>query len=440
MSQTSSVESPRPGVGRVRWLMVALAFAGIGINYIDRANLGVAVPFIDHDLHLSDATTGIALSAFFFTYAIFQLPGGYLVDRLGPRLVYAFGAIWWSVFTAATAIATGFASLLGFRLALGVGEAGGYPSSAKVVADWFPLRERGFATSIFDNGQRFGTALATPMVVAAIAAWGWRGSFAVTGVLGLVWVVFWILLYRKPSRHFWAKQPELDYIKEGAPPAESEETSRIRWIDLFRYRTVWGMMLGFFCVNFVIYFFITWFPDYLVTARHFDLLKLGFFGSIPAIVAIFGGWIGGLTADRLVRSGMERTRARKICLASGLLCSSVIALAVVVPSAVAALVLLSISFACTTFTAASVWSLPADVAPSERHVSSIGGIQNFASNIAGIISPIYIGFVLQATHDSFVVPLVSAGGVAVVGALTYVFIVGRVEPLRPPARKEELAA
>lgn len=157
MSRISSVESSPEGspghrVGRVRWLMVALAFAGIGVNYIDRANLGVAVPFIDRDLHLSEGITGVALGAFFFTYAFFQLPGGYLVDRLGARVVYAFSALWWSVFTAATGLATGFASLMGFRLALGVGEAGGYPSSAKVVAEWFPLRERTFATSIYDNG------------------------------------------------------------------------------------------------------------------------------------------------------------------------------------------------------------------------------------------------------------------------------------------------
>ncbi|MFZ0217956.1 MAG: MFS transporter [Candidatus Dormiibacterota bacterium] len=440
--RSDDVRSRDERVGRVRWLMVGLAFAGIGINYIDRSNLGVAVPFIDKDLHLSTATTGIALSAFFFTYALFQLVSGYVVDRIGARIVYAFGAIWWSVFTASTALANSFASLIGFRLALGVGEAGGYPSCAKVVAEWFPLRERGIATSIYDNGQRFGTALATPLVVFLIAQWGWRSSFAVSGLLGLVWVAFWIVLYRSPGKHPWVKQPELDYIAQGARSPEREqaavERSGIRWIDLFRYRTIWGMMIGFFCVNFVIYFFITWFPDYLVTARHFDLLKLGYFGSIPAVVAIFGGWFGGFVADRLVRSGMSITKARKICLVAGLLCSSVIAVAVIVPSAVLALVLLSVCFACTTFTAASVWSLPADVAPTARHVSSIGGIQNCASNIAGIVSPSYTGFVVAATNGSFVIPLVTAGGLAIVGALAYLFIVGKVEPL--PWRQQEAAA
>jgi ACS family glucarate transporter-like MFS transporter len=213
----------------------------------------------------------------------------------------------------------------------------------------------------------------------------------------------------------------------------------MRWRDLFRYRTVWGMMLGFFCLNFVIYFFITWFPTYLHDARHFTILKTGFFGVIPAIVAIFGGWLGGWVSDRLYRRTGDLNRARKICLVGGMLFSSVIALSVVVPSATTALVLLSISYASLTFAAASVWSLPADVAPTEGQVASIGGIQNFASNLAGVGSPFFVGALYDLT-GSFVVPLVVIGCIAVVGALSYAVVIRRVEPLPLLSPRGDVAA
>jgi MFS transporter, ACS family, D-galactonate transporter len=224
-----------------------------------------------------------------------------------------------------------------------------------------------------------------------------------------------------------ASAEEIEYIEAGGareieregedePPAEA-----VRWRDLFRYRTIWGMMLGFFCLNFDIYSFITWFPSYLVNAREFDLLQLGFYGTIPALVAIPGGWIGGLVSDSLVRRGVNLTVARKVCLVGGMLFSSVIALAVLVPTAALALALLSVCYGSLTFAAASVWSLPADVAPTPGQVASIGGIQNFASNLAGIASPAVVGFIVAASGGSYVL--------ALLGALAYLFVVGRIEPL-----------
>lgn len=427
---------------RIRWWMVFLAFLGISINYIDRANLGVATTNIRNELGIGATAMGFALGAFFYTYAFFQLPMGYWVDRLGARLIYTVAVVWWSVFTAATGLAQNFASLFGFRLLLGAGEAGGYPSCAKVVSQWFPKQERAFATSIFDSGARVGTALSLPIVAGLIGAFGWRVSFAVTGALGIVWAIFWVLLYRSPKRHPKASQEEISYIEAGgARTADYDRTQQqsrgandIRWRDLFKYRTIWGMMIGFFCLNFVIYFFITWFPSYLENARGFNLLQLGIYGTIPAIVAIPGGWIGGLFSDFLVRRGTSLTVARKVCLVGGMLFSSVIALAAIVPSAAGALALLSVSYASLTFAAASVWSLPADVAPQVAEgsttswVGSIGGIQNFASNIAGIASPAVLGAVLGIT-GSFVGGLITAGVLAIIGALSYLFIVGRVEPL-----------
>jgi MFS transporter, ACS family, D-galactonate transporter len=428
---TTTRREPR---SRVRWMIVGLCFAGLTVNYVDRANLSVALPKMSDELGFGPGVEGVVLAMFFASYAICQLPVGHLVDRLGARIVFAVAGLWWSIFTAATALVGSVASLLGFRFALGAGEAGGYPSSAKAVSEWFPVRERAFATSIYDSGARAGTALALPVVTALIAWLGWRASFAITGVLGLMWVVAWWLFYRSPREHSMASESEVAYIEEGGSRAVDDvkpEGEALRWRDLFRYRTVLGMMLGFFCLNYVIYFFITWFPSYLVDARHFDLLKLGVFGVLPALVAMPGGWIGGLVSDSLVRRGHSLTLARKVPLVSGMALASVIALAVVVPTAGEALALLSLCYASLTFAAASVWSLPADVAPTSAHVAPIGGIPNFASNLAGVLGATTTGALIAFTGGSYVAALVLSGGLALLGAFSYLVIVGRIEPLPP---------
>jgi sugar phosphate permease len=191
---------------------------------------------------------------------------------------------------------------------------------------------------------------------------------------------------------------------------------------------IWGMMLGFFCLNFVIYFFSTWFPTYLKRARGFDLKQMGSVGMIPALVAVLGGFLGGWISDRLVRSGMPLNRARKIPLVSGMALSSCIALSVFVESNEAAIALMSLSWASLAFAAASIWSLPADVAPTRNHVGSIGGIQNFASNLAGVCIATFVGAMLQKT-GGFAVPLVVAGSFSLLGAFSYLVIVPEIKPL-----------
>jgi MFS transporter, ACS family, D-galactonate transporter len=435
--RSASEAQPRT---RRRWFMVAMCFFGLTINYIDRSNLSVALPKMKTALHLGAGAEGVVLAAFFASYAVFQLPAGKAVDRFGEKIVNAVTVAWWAVFTALTAATQNLAQLILARLGLGAGEAGGYPSSAKAVSLWFPTHERAFATSIYDSGARMGTAVALPIVAALVAWLGWRGSFIVTGALGVVWVVFWLIYYRRPREDPAVSPSELEYIEEGGarvPEKEAEEQQRdaasVRYRDLFRYRTVLGMMLGFFCLNYIIYFFITWFPTYLVDARHFDLLKLGVFGVLPALVAIPGGWIGGLVSDRMVKQGRSLTRARKIPLVGGMVLSSVIALAVLVPTAAEALALLCLCYAALTFAAASVWSLPADVAPTPGHVASIGGIQNFASNLAGVLGATTTGALVALDGGSFVPALVLSGALGLVGAFSYLAIVGRIEPLPPKA-------
>ncbi|HTF54680.1 MAG TPA: MFS transporter [Pseudonocardia sp.] len=411
--------------------MIGLAFLAIAINYIDRANLSVALPYLDKELHLDPALAGVALGAFFWTYSLFQIPLGWLVDRIGARTMFAAAVVWWSVFTAATVLARGFGSLFGLRLMLGIGEAGAFPAATRVVEEWFPRSERAIASGIYDSGARGGTLLAIPLVTALIAGLGWRGSFLVTGAIGLVWVAVWLWVYRVPRRNRWVTPEELAYIEAGgARTEESRAEPTVRWRDLFRNRTVWGMALGFGCQSYVIYFFITWFPTYLVAERHFTLLQLGIWGTLPGLVAFGGNFLGGWASDALVQRGRSVTFARKTCIVAGMLGSALIGLVGLAPNAALALVLLSISFGSVTFATSSIVALPADIAPTSGPslAGSIQGFQNGIANLAGIASPAIIGGLYGAT-GSFGWGLVSAALVALVGCVVYLVVVERIEPM-----------
>jgi len=411
-----------------RWTMIFLCCLANTINYIDRANLAVAAPIIQRDLGFDAATMGLILGGFFWTYSFMQMPFGWFADRFGARISLSLAVVWWSVFTAMTSVARGVFSLMGCRLLLGVGEAGAYPSCAKVAANWFPRSERALASSIFDSGSRIGAALSLPLVAWLISAFSWQTSFIVTGMLGVIWAIVWIIVYRDPENHRSVTPEQLARL-QAERGTKTTDGAKVPWSSLFRYRTVWGMMIGFFCLNFVIYFFITWFPTYLVQARGFSMKELGTLGLLPGLVAIPSGWLGGFTSDALYRRGWSLTAARKTCLVGGMLMSSVITLSVFAPNVYLALVCFAIAYGSLAFTAASIWSLPGDVAPTPAHVASIGGIQNFASNLAGIVTTTFTGVMLTITSGSFIVPLVVAGVFCVLGAGTYLFMVGEIAPL-----------
>ncbi|MBN9587991.1 MAG: MFS transporter [Alphaproteobacteria bacterium 64-11] len=419
---------------RIRWLMIWLCFLANAIGYIDRANLAVATPFIRAELGIDAAAMGLVLSAFFWTYAVMQLPAGWIIDKLGVRISLAAAVAWWSLFTMATGLARGVTQFIGMRLMLGVGEAASQPSFAKVAFNWFPRRERATACSIFNSGSTAGSALSLPLVTWLIMMLGWRGSFIVTGLLGVAWALAWWFIYRDPERYRAIAPEQVDRLlaERGAPVASAVP---IRWLDLFRYRSVWGLMIGLFCLNFAIYFFITWFPSYLIQARGFSLASLGTLGMLPAIMAIFGNWIGGWTSDRLIRAGWSPTRARKTCLVGGMLMSSCIGLSAFVESTWACLALFTLAYASLSFTGANCWTVVSEIAPTPAHVASIGGIQNFAGNLAGILITTFTGVMLTITSGSFLVPLAVAGALCVLGAMSYLFLLGMVEPLPPLATR-----
>jgi len=414
---------------RLRWLMILLCFVATTINYVDRAVIAVAAPFMQRDLHLDPAIMGFVLGAFFWTYAVMQIPAGWIVDRIGARITYAVSVAWWSLFTASTAFVGSAAAIFGCRFMLGVGESGAYPSNVKVAALWFPTRERGLAAGIFDSGSRTGSALSLPIVSALVFNFGWRAAFVLTGLAGLVWVVAWLVFYRDPADHPRVDAAQLAVLR-AAQPATGLSGATVSWASLFTHRTVWAMMGGFFCLNFVFYFYTTWFPTYLVQARGFSLRQLGVLGMLPGLAAIPSAWMGGFISDRLYQHGWSLTAARKTCLVGGMLTSSVIALSAFVTSDAAALACFTVAYMGIAVAGANIWSLPADIAPTPAHVASLSGIQNCAANMAGIVTATFTGLMLSITRGSFVVPLCVAGGFCVLGALIYLFGLGRIEPLK----------
>ncbi|HKQ43865.1 MAG TPA: MFS transporter [Rhizomicrobium sp.] len=413
---------------KIRWLIIWMCFLANAISFIDRANLSIAAPAIRAELNIDAATMGWVLSTFFWTYAIMQLPAGWLIDKVGVRISLAFAVVWWSLFTAATGAARGVWQFVAARLMLGVGEAASLPSFTKTAFNWFPRSERGLACSIFNSGSTAGSALSLPLVTALILFVGWRGAFVVTGVLGLIWALAWWFIYRDPEQYRAIAPRQVDALlaERGTPTVV---TQKISWLDLFRYRSIWGLMIGLFCLNFAIYFYITWFPSYLLQARGFSLQALGTIGALPAVMAVVGAWVGGYASDRLIKMGWSHTAARKTCLVGGMAVASSIALAAFVDSNWACLALLTLAYASLSFTGANVWTVASEIAPTPGHVASIGGIQNFAGNLAGIIISVFTGQMLALTKGSFLIPLVTAGGLCLVGALSYLFVVGKVEPL-----------
>lgn len=414
----------------VRWTIALLMWAAIAINYLDRTVLSAAAPALIKEFHMDPSQMGLILSAFFWSYALFQIPAGWFADKVGQRISLALSVAWWSVATALTVVSQGLKSLILFRVLLGLGEAGAYPSNAGVTAKWFPDKERTRVSAIFDSGSKVGTALTMPFVVWMLTEFGWKVPFIVSGLIGLVWVVIWWAYYRDPEKHLYANQEELAYIRKGQVKKEGlDNVQPMKWYELLKYRNILAMCVGFFMLNYAIYFFITWFPTYLVQERGMQLMKMGWVSMIPPMAGLIAELLAGWFSDRLYEKGYSLTFVRKLNLVGGMLLATMIAFAGLVNSAAWSVVLLSISYAGLTSAACAIWSLPGDVAPRNM-TSVVGGLQNGVSNIGGILGPIVTGFIVSVTH-SFIPALLVSGGATLIGALTYMFWLGKVEPIEP---------
>ncbi|MFC7395485.1 MFS transporter [Scopulibacillus cellulosilyticus] len=420
---------------KVRWNIALLMWLAISINYIDRTNLSAATPIIMKQFHISPDMMGIILSAFFWPYALLQVPAGWFSDKIGQRVCLTISVAWWSIATIATAFIRGVGSLFATRFFMGIGESSAFPSCAGVTARWFPDKERGKVSAIYDSGTKIGTAVAMPGVVWLLSRFGWQAPFIISGLLGLIWAVIWWLYYRDPEKHKYANQAEVDYIRDGQMKKEGvDQTQPIKWYQLLRYRNIWAMCIGFTAFTFVMYFFITWFPTYLVQEQGMSLLNMGFVAMIPPLTGFVAELIGGWLTDYLYMKGLSLSVARKINLVGGMLLATSIAFAAIVHSTVLAVVLFSLSYAGLEIAAAAIMALPGDVAPKNM-TSIVFGLQNAVSNLGGALAPIVVGLIIAKTH-SFVLTLLFSGVITLIGAITYLFWLGKVEPIDVEKKKD----
>lgn len=422
----------------VRWVIAIFMWAAIAINYLDRTCMSAAAPTMMKDLNLGPTEMGIIMSAFFWSYAAFQIPSGWIADRIGQRICLAVAVLWWSLATAVTAVSRTTAGLIGARLFMGAGESGVYPCNAGITAKWFPDRERGRVTAIFDSGSKFGTAFTMPLVAWMVAVYGWQVPFVVCGAVGILWVIAWMAYYRDPEHHKSVNAAEIKYIRDGQLKKEGiDKTQPMKWYELLKYRNVIAMCLGFFLFNYAIYFFITWFPTYLVKERGMQMMTMGFMAMLPPLCGILAQWTGGILTDYMYQRTKNLTFARKLNLGVGMLAATSIAFAGLAESNTVAIVLLCVSYGGLAFAAAALWSLPGDIAP--RNMTSVlGGIQNCASNIGGILGPIVTGYIISTT-GSFMPALAISGFFCLLGALTYLFMLGKIVPIQVGHKDTELA-
>ncbi len=424
---TTPSGSARPT--RTRFVVLALLAVGTMINYLDRTVLGIAAPSLSQELGLSAAVMGLVFSAFSWTYAAAQIPGGIFLDRFGSRLTYFLSVSVWSLFTLLQGLATGLYSLLVFRFGLGVSEAPCFPTNSRVVTTWFPQQERARATGVYTVGEYLGLACFAPFLFWLISTFSWRAPFVVVGLAGIVFAFVWWAMYREPHESRTVNQAELDYIALGgglAPPVGRGKTgfswARVR--ALLSYRQMWGACLGQFGGNSTLVFFLTWFPTYLATERHMGWIKIGFFAVMPFIAAAVGVMFGGWISDELLKRTGSANIARKLPIIAGLLGASTIISANYVDSDAAVIAILSVAFFAQGMTGLG-WTLISDIAPKNL-MGLTGGVFNFAANLAGIATPLVIGFIVAAT-GSFFYALAYVGTVAMIGALSYIFILGDVK-------------
>src|SRR6186713_3489251 len=409
---------------RARLFILALITVGTMINYLDRTVISVAAPLLTKELGLSAALMGIVFSAFSWTYAAAQIPGGIVLDRIGVRLTYFFSVTIWSTFTLLQGLTTNLWTLIACRMGLGVAEAPAFPCNSRVLGTWFPQAERARATGVYSVGQYFGLAFLSPVLFWIAAAFGWRALLIIVGAAGILFGFVWYAFYRDPNESR-ANQAELDYIRAGGGFASASRV-KFEWRHvgfLLRQRQIVGASIGQFASNSTLVFFLTWFPTYLATERQMGWIKVGFFTILHFLAACVGVITGGFCSDLLLRRTGSANLARKLPIIAGLLLASTIVIANFVESDALVIVVMSVAFFGQGMCNLG-WTLLTDVAPKELMGLS-AGVFNLCANLAGIVTPLVVGVVVGMT-GSFVWALAFIGIIALLGVFSYVFVVGDV--------------
>lgn len=407
------------------------------VNYFDRVNLSVSHEALITTFGISAVTFGYLSGAYNWTYAMFQLPIGVLLDKFGIRRVGLIGTFLWGVASFGAAITPNLGGFFAARLLLGVGEAPTFPANAKAIGYWFPARERSMATAIFDSAAKFSSAIGVPVIGILLLKVGWRWSFAITGVVSLIYFFFFWKVYRDPNDDPHLSDAERRHIADeaGSRIMDDGRSGTASLGYLLRQRKVLAMVLGFGSYNYVFYLLLTWLPSYLSSALHIDLLHSFLYTGVPWLAAtaadlIVGGWL----VDGLIRYGWNANMVRKIVLVGGTALGLGIIGAAHAHSAMRALIWISVSIGGLSAAAPVGWSIPSLIAP--RHsVGKVGGIMNFSNQISGIAAPIITGYVVAATK-SFAWAFGVSAVYLLIGIAAYLFMLGKIEPIQPELRAE----
>jgi len=417
-------------IRNLRWWIAGLLALATALNYLDRQSFPVVVGEIKKEIPLSNEQYGQLTSLFLLAYAIMYAGGGRLMDWLGTRAGYALMIVWWSganflMGTVSSALGLGV-----FRFLLGMGEGGGFPGSAKAVAEWFPPRERAMAFGIFNTGSAVGAVIAPPLIALIVSTLGWRWVFYLTGGVGFLWAWLWLAVYRPPAtnRLISAEERGLISSAHAAERATQTEAPLQPWRSFFRIREVRGLMLAKFMSDAAWFFFIFWLPKYLGDIRHLDIKQIGYFAWIPYAFAGCGSLMSGFLSSVLLRNNYSINQARKVALGASAALLPVSLLIVAAPMNFAIVFFSTVMFGHQLF-ASIVQTLPADLFPA-KVVGSVGGLLGSAGSIGAMLFGLLVGWVVE--HHGYGPVFVIAGLLHPLAFLVVLATVRRIEPLRLP--------
>lgn len=416
--------NPSSPVGYFRWVICTLLLLGVTKNYMDRQVLGVLKTTLQHDFGWNEIDYGNLVFAFQTAYALGMVVVGRLIDRLGTRLGYALTMVFWSLAAMGHALANSFSALIVARSALGFGEAGVYPASIKSVAEWFPKKERSLAIGIFNAGSNIG-AIVTPLVVPWITIrWGWRWAFLLTGGLGFLWLILWLLVYRKPEEHARLSSPELEYIRSDP----SDPVGRMKWISLISYRQTWAYVAGKFLIDPIWWFYLFWVPDFLQRKHGVSFIHIGVPIMVIYVIADVGSVAGGWLSSWLIARGESVNFARKSAMLVCAICIVPVVLAYRIESLWGAVLIIGLAAGGHQGFSANLFAVPSDTFPAQA-VGSVVGMGGMAGAIGGMLIAKIVGYTLQWT-GSYMVPFFIAGSSYLIALACIHILSPRLDPVR----------
>ena len=408
-----SVIGPSRKLRRMQWIAIALVTAAIALNYMDRSTLAIGNLKIRQEFGISATAIGALQSAWSITYAFCQVPIGFFLDRLGPRYLVGVALVFWSIAQAAGGFAVSYVQLLWARVALGAAECPAFPAAVRVTSDWFHVKDRGGPTGMYNSGGSIGPFIAPPLLTGLMLAFGWRMMFITMGIAGVFGALVWFKLYRDPAKTELEPQ-DTAYLSSNRA-AEGRVEMR-NWGRLFRFQSMWGLMLGAFCTGYAVWMYQTWLPAYLEMQQHISIAKTGFLASIPLFCSVLGAWSGGWFTDRLSARGMDLVASRRLPSILGLLTSGAFTvIATTASNGTQAIVFISLAMYFLALGISGKWTLITAVAP-QSYCTSVASIQNFGGYIGGTVSPLVTGMVVDLT-GSFVIALAIGAAITVLGAV-----------------------